>query len=69
LKAIKKHVTFGSATKRRALLRCPLSATLEKGLRIGLGTNISGGPTASMFDALAIDYLDHGDSILQNSPR
>jgi len=29
----------------------PLRAALEKGLNVGLGTDISGGPSASMFDA------------------
>jgi guanine deaminase len=29
----------------------PLKAALEKGLRVGLGTDISGGPSPSMFDA------------------
>jgi guanine deaminase len=30
----------------------PLRAALAKGLRVGLGTDISGGPSASMFDTL-----------------
>lgn len=30
----------------------PLKATLEKGLHVGLGTDISGGPIGSMFDAM-----------------
>jgi guanine deaminase len=30
----------------------PLKAALAKGLRVGLGTDISGGPSASMFDTL-----------------
>jgi guanine deaminase len=29
----------------------PLRAALEKGVRVGLGTDISGGPSASMFDS------------------
>lgn len=29
----------------------PLRAALDKGVRVGLGTDISGGPSASMFDA------------------
>ena len=29
----------------------PLRAALEKGLNVGLGTDISGGPSASMFEA------------------
>ena len=29
----------------------PLRAALEKGVKVGLGTDISGGPSASMFDA------------------
>lgn len=43
----------------------PLRAALEKGLRVGLGTDISGGPSASMFDscrhAIASSrILEHG---------
>ncbi|WP_114389541.1 guanine deaminase [Notoacmeibacter marinus] len=30
----------------------PLKAALRKGLRVGLGTDISGGPSASMFDSV-----------------
>lgn len=30
----------------------PLRAALEKGIRVGLGTDISGGPIATMFDAM-----------------
>ena len=30
----------------------PLRAALEKGLRVGLGTDISGGPSASIFDTM-----------------
>ncbi|MER8398415.1 guanine deaminase [Mesorhizobium sp. M1348] len=30
----------------------PLRAALEKGVKVGLGTDISGGPSASMFDAM-----------------
>ena len=29
----------------------PLRAALDKGVRVGLGTDISGGPSASMFDS------------------
>ncbi len=39
------NVYFGNAV-------FPLKAALAKGLRIGLGSDISGGPSASMFDAV-----------------
>lgn len=43
----------------------PLRAALEKGVRVGLGTDIAGGPSASMFDTLrmtvtASRMLDEG---------
>ncbi|MDW6024379.1 guanine deaminase [Mesorhizobium sp. BAC0120] len=52
------------ALKRSAVAHCPLSnayfggavfplkAALEKALNVGLGTDISGGPSASLFDAM-----------------
>lgn len=52
------------AARRAAVAHCPVSnayfagsvfplrAALEKGVRVGLGTDISGGPIATMFDAM-----------------
>lgn len=53
----------------------PLRAALEKGLRVGLGTDIAGGPSASMFDVVrmtvtASRMLDEGvDPALQPDRR
>ncbi len=63
--------------RRAAVAHCPLSnvyfsnavfplrAALEKGLRVGLGTDIAGGPSSSMFDTIrmavaASRMLDEG---------
>jgi len=57
------------ARRRSAVAHCPLSniyfsnavfplrAALAKGLRVGLGTDISGGPSASMLDTLRTSVL------------
>jgi guanine deaminase len=38
----------------------PLRAALDKGVRVGLGTDISGGPSASMFDAARMAVVASG---------
>jgi guanine deaminase len=49
-KAAVAHCALSNAYFAGAVF--PLRAALEKGVRVGLGTDISGGPSASMFDAM-----------------
>ena len=49
------HCTLSNAYFAGAVF--PLRAALERGVRVGLGTDISGGPSASMFDATRMAVL------------
>lgn len=49
------HCPLSNAYFANAVL--PLRSALEKGLRVGLGTDISAGPSASMLDALRMSVV------------